>query len=578
MDSGSAVSRRSAMTSNAPVIMLVRLSIRDIVLIDRLDIDFGSGLAALTGETGAGKSILLDAFALALGARGDVALVREGAEQGQVTAAFDIGNDHPARAVLAANDLDADLGAGDELIVRRVQFADGRTRAFINDQPAGVQVLRALGSALVEIHGQHDDRAFVEAATHRALLDAFGGLEDAAADVGRRWDERREREVAVEAHRADVERARREAEWLRHAVDELGRLAPQTGEETSLAERRAAMMQAEKAAEDLRATHEAVAGPQSPVPPLATALRRLERRAAQAPALVEPVVKAIDAALTALDEARGHLEQALHAADFDPGELERIEDRLFALRAAGRKYKAPVDELAVLARRYEGDLALIDAGAERLAALEKEAQASGTRYREAAHSLSAGRKRAAAALDKAVNAELKPLKLERAQFSTQIESGGEGPDGLDRVEFWVRTNPGTRPGPLMKVASGGELARFLLALKVVLADRGSAPTLIFDEIDTGVGGAVADAIGVRLARLASGVQVIVVTHAPQVAARADRHYLIAKDTLAKGKRVTTRVLELQAERRREEIARMLAGAEITAEARAAAERLIRAAG
>jgi DNA repair protein RecN (Recombination protein N) len=578
MDSGSAVSRRSAMTSNAPVIMLVRLSIRDIVLIDRLDIDFGSGLAALTGETGAGKSILLDAFALALGARGNVALVREGAEQGQVTAAFDIGNDHPARAVLAANDLGADPGAGDELIVRRVQFADGRTRAFINDQPAGVQVLRALGSALVEIHGQHDDRAFVEAATHRALLDAFGGLEDAAADVGRCWDERREREAAVEAHRADVERARREAEWLRHAVDELGRLAPQTGEETSLAERRAAMMQAEKAAEDLRATHEAVAGPQSPVPPLGTALRRLERRAAQAPALVEPVVKAIDAALTALDEARGHLEQALHAADFDPGELERIEERLFALRAAGRKYKAPVDELAVLARRYEGDLALIDAGAERLAALEKEAQASGTRYREAAHSLSAGRKRAAAALDKAVNAELKPLKLERAQFSTQIESGGEGPDGLDRVEFWVRTNPGTRPGPLMKVASGGELARFLLALKVVLADRGSAPTLIFDEIDTGVGGAVADAIGVRLARLASGVQVIVVTHAPQVAARADRHYLIAKDTLAKGKRVTTRVLELQAERRREEIARMLAGAEITAEARAAAERLIRAAG
>ena len=558
--------------------MLVRLSIRDIVLIDRLDIDFGSGLAALTGETGAGKSILLDAFALALGARGDVALVREGAEQGQVTAAFDIADDHPARAVLAANDLGSDLGAGDELIVRRVQFADGRTRAFINDQPVSVQVLRALGSALVEIHGQHDDRAFVEAATHRALLDAFGGLEDAAADVGRRWDERREREAAVEAHRADVERARREAEWLRHAVDELGRLAPQSGEETSLAERRTAMMQAEKAAEDLRATHEAVAGPHSPVPPLATAVRRLERRAAQAPALVEPVVKAIDAALTALDEARGHLEQALRAADFDPGELERIEERLFALRAAGRKYNAPVDELAALARRYEGDLALIDAGAERLAALEKEAQASVTRYREAAQSLSAGRKRAAAALDKAVNAELKPLKLERAQFSTQIETGGEGPDGLDRVEFWVRTNPGTRPGPLMKVASGGELARFLLALKVVLADRGSAPTLIFDEIDTGVGGAVADAIGVRLARLASGVQVIAVTHAPQVAARADRHYLIAKDTLAKGKRVATRVLELQAERRREEIARMLAGAEITAEARAAAERLIRAAG
>jgi DNA repair protein RecN (Recombination protein N) len=559
-------------------IMLARLSIRDIVLIDRLDIDFGTGLAALTGETGAGKSILLDAFALALGARGDTALVREGAEQGQVTAAFDVAKAHPARRLLAENDLIADHSAEDELIVRRVQFADGRTRAFINDQPVSVQVLRALGTALVEIHGQHDDRAFIEAATHRALLDAYGDIEEDAAEVRRLWDERRAREAAVEKRRAEVERARREAEWLRHAVDELSRLSPQTGEETSLAERRTAMMQAEKSAEDLRATLDAVAGPQSPVPPLATAVRRLERRAAQAPALVEPVVKAIDSALTALDEARTHLEHALRVADYDPDELERIEERLFALRAAGRKYNVPVDGLAALARRYESDLALIDAGAEQLAALEKEAQQIVTRYREAAEALSAARKRGAQKLDKAINAELKPLKLERAQFSTQIESESEGPEGLDRIEFWVRTNPGTRPGPLMKVASGGELARFLLALKVVLADRGSAPTLIFDEIDTGVGGATADAIGVRLARLSSGVQVIAVTHAPQVAARADRHYLITKDALAKGKRVATRVTELEAERRREEIARMLAGAEITAEARAAAERLIRAAG
>jgi len=558
--------------------MLARLSIRDIVLIDRLDIDFGSGLAALTGETGAGKSILLDAFALALGARGEATLVRQGAEQGQVTAAFDLAKDHPARRVLAENDLAADVGGEDGLIVRRVQFADGRTRAFVNDQPVSVQVLRALGAALVEIHGQHDDRAFVEAATHRALLDAFGGVENEAAEVRRLWDERRAREAAVAAHRAEVARAEREAEWLRHAVEELGGLAPQTGEETSLAERRAAMMQAEKSAEDLRATLDSVAGPQSPVPPLATAVRRLERRAAQAPALIEPVVKAIDAALTALDDARTHLEHALNVANYDPNELERIEERLFALRAAGRKYNAPVDELAALARRYQGDLALIDAGAERLAVLEKEAQQSVTRYRLAAQALSAERKRVAQKLDKAVNAELKPLKLERAEFSTQIDAEGEGPEGLDRVEFWVRTNPGTRPGPLMKVASGGELARFLLALKVVLADRGSAPTLIFDEIDTGVGGATADAIGVRLARLAAGVQVVAVTHAPQVAARADRHYLITKDTLAKGTRVATRVTELEAERRREEIARMLAGAEITAEARAAAERLIRAAG
>ncbi len=553
--------------------MLSRLSIRDIVLIDRLDIDFGSGLAALTGETGAGKSILLDAFALALGARGDTALARAGAEHGQVTAAFELAADHPARRILTDNDLDGD----DELILRRVQFADGRTRAFVNDQPVSVQVLRALGAALVEIHGQHDERAFVDAATHRALLDAYAGIERDAAAVARLWDERRTREAAVAEHRAEVARAEREAEWLRHAVDELGRLAPQAGEETSLAERRAAMMQAEKVAEDLRATLDGVSGSQSLVPPLATALRRLERRATQAPALIDPVVKAIDAALVALDDARGHLEAALRVANYDPNEFERIEERLFALRAAGRKYNVPVDGLSALASRYAGDLALIDAGAEKLTALEREAQAAAAQYRDAAQALSARRRRAAAKLDKAVNAELKPLKLDRASFSTELGAVEEGPDGIDRVEFWVRTNPGTKPGPLMKIASGGELARFLLALKVVLADRGSAPTLIFDEIDTGAGGAVADAIGVRLARLASGVQVIAVTHAPQVAARADRHYLISKDALGGGKRVATRILELAGDHRREEVARMLAGAEITAEARAAAERLIRAA-
>jgi DNA repair protein RecN (Recombination protein N) len=554
--------------------MLARLSIRDIVLIDRLDIDFGSGLAVLTGETGAGKSILLDAFALALGARGEAALVREGAEHGQVIAAFEIGQDHPARRLIADNGLSGE----DELILRRVQFADGRTRAFVNDQPVSVQVLRALGAALVEIHGQHDERAFVETATHRALLDAYGRIEADAADVADLWTQWRQREAAVQSHKAEVERAGREAEWLRHAVEELGGLAPQTGEETTLAERRATMMQAEKVADDLRSTHDSVAGPNSPVPPLASAVRRLERRAAQAPALIEPAVKAIDAALTALEEARLALQQALQVAEYDPQELEKIEERLFALRAAGRKYNAPVDELAALARRYESDLALIDAGAERLAVLAREAKEAAACYRAAAQCLSAARRRTAQALDKAVNAELKPLKLDRAEFSTEITSESEGPAGIDRIEFWVRTNPGTRPGPLMKVASGGELARFLLALKVVLADRGSAPTLIFDEIDTGVGGAVADSIGVRLARLASGVQVIAVTHAPQVAARADRHYLISKDAMAKGKRVATRIAELAGERRREEIARMLAGAEITAEARAAAERLIRAAG
>ena len=560
--------------------MLSRLSIRDIVLIDRLDIDFAAGLAVLTGETGAGKSILLDAFALALGARGDQALVRQGAEQGQVTAVFEVERGHPARALLLAHNLANDIPAEDELILRRVQFADGRTRAFINDQPVSVQVMKELGTALVEIHGQHDERALVDAATHRRLLDAFGALEADAAKVAGLWEARREAQTAADAHRAEVERAKREGDWLRHAVEELGTLSPQAGEETALAERRTGMMQAEKVAEDLHDAHEVIAGASSSVPALAGVIRRLERRASQAPALVEPAVKALDVALTALEETRSHLEQALRTADFDPAELERIEERLFALRAAGRKYNAPVDELAAMAARYKSDIALIDAGEERLKALEAAAREAEVDYRAAADRLSKARLQAAKALDKAVNGELKPLKLERAKFSTEIvsDAAAAGPNGIDRVEFWVQTNPGTRPGPLMKVASGGELARFLLALKVVLADRGSAPTLVFDEIDTGVGGAVADAIGVRLAKLAAGVQVLAVTHAPQVAARADRHYLISKDALEKGRRVATRVTEVAAEKRREEIARMLAGAEITNEARAAAERLIKAAG
>ncbi len=555
--------------------MLARLSIRDIVLIDRLDLELAPGLSVLTGETGAGKSILLDAFALALGARGDAALVRHGMEQGQVIAAFELLPGHAARDLLARCGLDA----GDELILRRVQLADGRTRAFVNDQPVNAQVLRALGTSLVEIHGQHDERALVDVSTHRRLLDAFGALEADAAAVERLWDERVMRNAELVSHREEVERARREADWLRHAVEELSALAPEPGEETALADRRALMMQAEKVAADLGDAHEAVAGTRSPVPMLSAALRRLERRGANAPSLIEPAVKAMETALHALEEARGHLEAALHAGQYDPNELERIEERLFTLRAAARKYNVPVDELGHAAARYAAELRLIDASAERLAALESASREAHERYRNAAGALSDARKRAAEKLAQAVDGELRPLRLDRARFSVDVTSDPEqaGPHGIDRIEFWVRTNPGSRPGPLMKVASGGELARFLLALKVVLADRGSAPTLVFDEIDTGAGGAVADAIGIRLARLARESQVIAVTHAPQVAARADRHYLISKSAVEKGKRVVTRVSELGAERRREEIARMLAGAEITAEARAAAERLIRAA-
>jgi DNA repair protein RecN (Recombination protein N) len=561
--------------------MLARLSIRDIVLIERLDIEFASGLAVLTGETGAGKSILLDAFALALGGRGDAGLVRHGAEQGQVTATFDVPKNHPACVILTANGIDGSISEDSgEMILRRVQLADGRTRAFINDQAISVQTLKAVGATLVEIHGQHDERALVDASTHRRLLDASAGLDTEVAALEVLWEARRRARATLDDHRAGVERAAREAEFLRHASDELTQLAPQDGEETALAERRATMMAGEKIATDLREAQDVVSGHGSPVSVLAAAVRRLERRAANSPQLVEPAVRAIDAAINALEEAGQHLAAALVAADFDPAELERIEERLFALRAASRKYATPVDGLAALAKKYAAEVALIDAGADRLTVLEKEAAVADKRYTAAATKLSAARTKAADKLDQTVNVELAPLKLERARFSTQIESdpSAPGPQGFDRVEFWVQTNPGTRPGPLMKVASGGELSRFLLALKVVLSDKGSAPTLVFDEIDIGVGGAVADAIGARLARLAGKVQVMAVTHAPQVAVRADQHLLISKDALDRGKRVATRVATLAEDHRREEIARMLAGAEITAEARAAADRLLKAAG
>jgi len=557
--------------------MLVRLSIRDIVLIDRLDIDFAEGLSVLTGETGAGKSILLDAFALALGARGDAGLVRHGAEQGQVTAVFELPSVHPVRHLLSENGIAAPDG---QLILRRTQLIDGRTRAFVNDQPVGAQLLRSAGATLVEIHGQHDERALIDVASHRQLLDLFAGLESKLAEVEQSWAERRSRERELAEHRAAVERARREVDWLRHAVEELTALDPQPEEEASLAERRTTLMQAEKVADELREAHKTVAGAQSPLPLLSTAVRSLERRAAQAPLVIKPVVKAFDSALLALEEVRTQLAQALRASDSDPRELERIEERLFALRAAGRKHNVGVADLDALRQRYADDLRRLDAGAQRLAEMEKEVQSATDRYGAAAEALSQHRNEAARRLELAVNRELKPLRLDRARFFAHVETdaGAAGPHGIDRIEFRVQTNPGTRAGPLMKVASGGELARFLLALKVVLADRGSAPTLVFDEIDTGAGGAVADAMGARLARLSGRAQVIAVTHAPQVAARADYHYLIVKSALDRGRRVATRVMEIAAEKRREEIARMLAGAEITLEARAAADRLIRAAG
>lgn len=555
--------------------MLVQLAIRDIVLIDKLDLEFGAGLTVLTGETGAGKSILLDAFSLSLGARGDGTLVRHGEAQGQVTAVFDLAPDHPALVAARAQDIESD----GELILRRVQMADGRTRAFVNDQPVSAQALRAIAAGLVEIHGQHDDRALVDASLHRQLIDAFGGLQAECAAVRTAHAALKAAETDYAQEQARLEKVRADADYLRHAHSELTKLAPEPGEEAALAERRTAMMQAEKVTGELRDAYEAVAGDGAILSSLSSVLRRLERRAAQAPDLIAPAAQALDAAITAFDHAGQVLDEVLRTADYDPAELERVEERLFALRAAGRKYSVASDALAALADKIGNDLAALDAGEARLVQLEKSVGIAQKAYDAAAATLSTRRKKAAQALEKTVNTELPPLKLEGARFLVQFRPEGAtpGPSGIDQLEFWVQTNPGTRPGPLMKVASGGELARFMLALKVVLADRGSAPTLVFDEIDTGVGGAVAEAIGQRLARLARGVQVLAVTHAPQVAAQAKGHFRIAKDALEKGRRVATRVTHLAQEARREEIARMLAGATITEEARAAAGRLLQGA-
>ncbi|MET0171583.1 MAG: DNA repair protein RecN [Agrobacterium vaccinii] len=555
--------------------MLVQLSIRDIVLIERLDLGFEAGLSVLTGETGAGKSILLDSLSLALGGRGDGGLVRHGEDKGQVTATFEVGMEHPARALLRENGLDDD---GD-LIFRRVQSADGRTKAYVNDQAVSVQLMRQLGLHMVEIHGQHDDRALVDTNAHRTLLDAFAGLTDEATAMQALYRTWKDAERGLKVHRAKVEAAAREADYLRASVEELEVLSPLDGEEDELAERRGVMQKSERIAGDIGEASEFLNGNASPVPMIASMMRRLERKSHEAPGLLEETVQLLDAALDSLSNAQMEVEAALRRTEFDPRELERVEERLFALRAAGRKYSVPVTELPALAERMVAELADLDAGEERLGQLEKQLGVVKADFDRAALSLSEKRHNAASALSEAVMAELPALKLERARFTVEVTSdaASASADGIDVVEFNVQTNPGTRPGPIMKVASGGELSRFLLALKVALADRGSAPTLVFDEIDTGVGGAVADAIGQRLKRLSKTVQVLSVTHAPQVAARAGTHLLISKGPSGDGtERIATRVATMQPEHRTEEIARMLAGASVTDEARAAAAKLLAA--
>lgn len=557
--------------------MLAALSIRDIVLIDKLDLEFGSGLSVLTGETGAGKSILLDAFSLAVGARGDASLVRRGADQGQVAATFELSPDHPVLALLAENGIPVENGA---IILRRTQGSDGRSRGFINDTSVSVQLLRQVGRMLVEIHGQHDERALIDPSGHRDLVDAFGGLVEDAAKLAYLYEVWVEAHAAQARHENEIAATRANADYAVHALEELRTLSPEPGEEEALSSRRQLMMNAEKIASELNEALDALDGEGTAGVRLAAALRRIERHADSGGALLAGVAEALERLLTETNAARDKIEEALALTAFEPADLERAEERLFALRALARKHRVQVDDLAALAERLEAELAALDTSEGHASELAGRTAAARKAYETAAVALSKARAQAAKRLDEEVAAELAPLKLEKTRFITQVDTvdlAEGGPSGIDRAAFWVATNPGTDPGPMMKVASGGELARFILALKVVLAARGSAPTLIFDEADSGVGGATAAAVGERLARLATSVQVLAVTHAPQVAALAQGHLRIAKEAVdgPDGEAMATRVAVLEGEHRREEIARMLAGQTITDEARAAADRLMR---
>lgn len=551
--------------------MLTALSIRDVVLIEALDLDFAAGLGVLTGETGAGKSILLDALGLALGARGDTALVRHGAKQAAVTAIFTApAPGGPVARLFDDNGLD--LEPGEPLIIRRIVKADGGSRGFVNDQPASAGLLRDLAPHLVEIHGQHDDRGLLNPRGHRALLDGFGRID--TAPLTRTYRDWRDAEAALGVALAEIEVAQRDRDWLEHAVGELTALAPEPGEEEALAERRRSMQRAEKVAGDLTQVEERLDGPNGALSSLRQAARALERIAEAHPALTESLA-AVDRALVEAEAAETALRDAADALAFDAGALEDDEARLFALRAMARKHRVQPDDLATLAGDLAGRLALLESGEAGIGKLEATVATTRAAFAKEADRVHAARTEAATRLDAAVAGELAPLKLDAARFRTVVADLDEGhwsSSGRDRVEFEISTNPGAPFAPLAKIASGGELSRFILALKVALAEEGGAATMIFDEIDRGVGGAVASAIGDRLARLSRATQLLVVTHSPQVAARGDRHLLIAK--AHDGIVTRTGVRPLSSDERREEIARMLSGAEITDEARAQARRLI----
>ena len=551
--------------------MLTRLSIRNVVLIEALDLEFPGGLGVLTGETGAGKSILLDALGLVLGNRAETALVRAGEDRASVTATFEFAKLPPGvQSVL--DDADVEIEPGEPLIVRRQVRADGGSKAFVNDQPVGVALLRELAGHLVELHGQHDDRGLVNPRGHRMLLDRYARADTAGVEAA--WKAWRAAAERLAEARAEVAQAAEDQDLLVAYLEELAALAPEEDEEEGLATARADMQKGEKLADDLIALQHLWTGSDSALASLRAAARRLDRIAPEHPLLAEALA-ALDRAVIEAGEAEDTLQRAAEALSFDPGELDRIETRLFELRAAARKHRCEVADLPARMREMRATLDAIERGDEALAALEVAAAKAGEAYRGKAEALSKTRVAAAKRLDSAVAGELAPLKLDAAKFRTAIAPLDEarwGPSGMDSVEFLISTNPGADFAPLAKIASGGELSRFILALKVALAEQGGAATVIFDEIDRGVGGAVASAIGERLARLADGGQLLAVTHSPQVAARGGTHYVIAKSS--EGTVTRTSVTLLDAGGRKEEIARMLSGAEITAEARAQADRLL----
>jgi DNA repair protein RecN (Recombination protein N) len=553
--------------------MLLGLTIKDFVLIERLELAFHSGLCVLTGETGAGKSILLDALGMALGMRAESGMVRHGAAQAAITVEFLVPADHPARLLLAERGIAA--AAGDTLLLRRVIGADGRSRAFINDEPSSVGLLKQVGDMLVEIQGQFEQRGLLDPTTHRTLLDAFGAYGTALAAQAASWQSwrafDRQRRDAVAA----LERASAEEDYLRHALAELDAAAPQIGEEAGLADSRARLMHREKLVEAVTGALSELSGERGAERALHTASRLLERARDRSAGRLEPAVAALERAAVEAQEATAQLEAALRDSDGDGGNLERIEERLFALRALARKHGVAVDDLAALRDTIAGKIAALDDHGGEVARLARLAEEARRDYLAAARSVGAFRRSASARLDVAVTRELAPLRLDKARFRTVVEPLAE-PDwsehGQDRVHFEVATNPGAPPGPLARIASGGEMSRLMLALKVVLARGSPAPTLVFDEVDSGIGGAVAAAVGERLQRLGDSLQVLVVTHSPQVAAKGAHHWRVAKEQ--GNNRTITLVEELNVAARREEIARMLSGDAVTAEARAAAARLM----